>query len=347
MTLARLFGRNGLRIRQARPPMPQSGQPHGTADASVETVARVAELSKKHVRPGACLAALALVLTASPSPLRAQTSKSLLPDSRTQPADVLKERTKSTGCDLPLVTTGRVRSVIDGRTLMLEDGREVRLAAIEVAPLIAAAADEDEQARNAAGRAAQRALAHLTLGRDITLRQEVPSVDRYGRIVAFGFVAQDKQDKPQRSLQEDLLAQGHARLAARVEPQACLPSLRVRERDARRAALGLWADPNYSAQPANKPADIAARRGRFTVVEGDVVSVRESRGTTYINFGRRWSESFTAVILKRNAGALLAAGVDPKRLRGRRVDVRGFVELRGGPRSDVMRPEQIAVVAGR
>jgi len=243
----------------------------------------------------------------------------------------------------PLVTTGRVRSVIDGRTLMLEDGREVRLAAIEVAPLTAATADRQE--RNAAGRAAQRALAELTLGGDITLRQDEASADRYGRTVAFGFVAQ--QGKTWRSLQQELLARGHARLAARVEPPACLPGLRARERDARRAALGLWADPDYSAQPADKPADIAARRGRFTVVEGDVVSVRESRGTTYINFGRRWSESFTAVILKRNAGALLAAGIDPKRLRGRRVDVRGFVELRGGPRIEVVRPEQIAVVAGR
>jgi hypothetical protein len=83
------------------------------------------------------------------------------------------------------------------------------------------------------------------------------------------------------------------------------------------------------------------------VVEGDVVSVRESRGTTYINFGRRWSESFTAVILKRNAGELLAAGIDLKRLQGRRLEVRGFIELRSGPRIEVMRPEQIAVVARR
>ncbi len=285
------------------------------------------------------------MLTTSPLPVRAQVSAPL-PDSGTRPrAGPLSERAHAAGCDLPLVTTGRVRSVIDGRTLMLEDGREVRLAAIEVAPLTAATADGQE--RNAAGRAAQRALAELTLGGDITLRQEEASADRYGRTLAFGFVAQDKQGKTWRSLQQELLAQGHARLAARVEPPACLPGLRARERDARRAALGLWADPDYSAQPADKPADIAARRGRFTVVEGDVVSVRESRGTTYINFGRRWSESFTAVILKRNAGALLAAGIDPKRLRGRRVDVRGFVELRGGPRIEVVRPEQIAVVAGR
>ena len=240
------------------------------------------------------------------------------------------------------MATGRVRSVIDGRTLLLEDGREVHLAAIEVAPMIAAAADGQE--RDRAGRAAQRALADLALGRDVALRQAAASADRYGRIVAFGFVTQDKTE---RSLQHELVAQGHARLAARIEAQACLGELRTRERAARRAALGLWADPHYSVQSAEKPADITARRGRFSVIEGEVVSVRESRGTTYINFGRRWSESFAAVILKRNAGALLAAGLDPKRLGGRRVEVRGFVELRGGPRIEVARPEQIAVVAGR
>ena len=83
------------------------------------------------------------------------------------------------------------------------------------------------------------------------------------------------------------------------------------------------------------------------MIEGDVVSVRESGGTTYVNFSRRWSEGFTAVIVKRNAAALLAAGLDPKRLKGRRVEVRGFVELRGGPRIEVTRPEQVAIVAGR
>jgi endonuclease YncB( thermonuclease family) len=149
---------------------------------------------------------------------------------------------------------------------MLEDGREVRLAAIEVAPMIAAAADGQE--RDRAGRAAQRALADLALGRDVALRQAAASADRYGRIVAFGFVTQDKTE---RSLQHELVAQGHARLAARIEAQACLGELRTRERAARRAALGLWADPHYSVQAAEKPADIVAagpvyrgrRRGRL------------------------------------------------------------------------------------
>jgi endonuclease YncB( thermonuclease family) len=349
MTLARLFGRIGLQIRQGRERMPQSGRRHA-AGVTAEELDSKRSFAPKRARAGACLAALALIWAAVPAALRAQ---GLSPSQTSSPAQsqarASAQRARpAAGCGLPLVATGRVKGVIDGRTLMLDDGREARLAAIEVAPVIAAAADGDE--RDRAGRAAQEALAELAFGRDVALRQAAESTDRYGRIVAFGFVAQDNsvaQDNAERSLQHELVAQGHARLAARIESQACLGELRARERDARRAALGLWADPHYSVQSAEKPADITARRGRFSVVEGEVVSVRESRGTTYINFGRRWSESFAAVILKRNASALLAAGLDPKRLKGRRVEVRGFVELRGGPRIEVARPEQIAVVAGR
>lgn len=245
-------------------------------------------------------------------------------------------------CSLKPAAEGRVARVIDGRTFILDDGREVRLAAIEVAPL--AAAESGAPPRDGAGLLAQRALAALALGRTVALRQAAPSADRYGRIVAFGFVVEDGRE---RSLQHELLAQGHARVAARVEEPGCLAALRAREREARQGALGLWGDPDYSARAADNPAAILPQRGRFAVVEGKVLSVRESGGAIYLNFARRWSEGFAAVILKRNAGALAAAGIDPKRLRGRRIEVRGFVEERGAPRVEVARPEQMAVVEDR
>ncbi|MGZ9086922.1 MAG: thermonuclease family protein, partial [Rhodoplanes sp.] len=245
--------------------MPQSGRRHA-AGVTAEELDSKRSFAPKRARAGACLAALALIWAAAPAALRAQ---GLSPSQTSSPAQsqarASAQRARpAAGCGLPLVATGRVKGVIDGRTLMLDDGREARLAAIEVAPVIAAAADGDE--RDRAGRAAQKALAELALGRDVALRQAAESTDRYGRIVAFGFVAQDNsvaQDNAERSLQHELVAQGHARLAARIESQACLGELRARERDARRAALGLWADPHYSVQSAEKPADITARRGRF------------------------------------------------------------------------------------
>jgi endonuclease YncB( thermonuclease family) len=343
MALARLFGCNGQQIRRVRAGMGQPDQLAFRLRAALQAIDPLARFVFGRARARALVGALALISATSPALLLAQGVSSPQPAAGVRPEPVANaDRARSAGCDGPVVTTGRVRSVVDGRTFVLEDGREVRLAALEVAPVAAPA--EQGQERDRAGRAAQSALSEIVLGRDVVLRQAAPMRDRYGRIVAFASVARDGAE---RSLQHELVANGHARLSARIEETACLGELRASERAARGAALGLWADPDYSVQRAEKPAEIATRRGRFTVIEGEVVSVRESGGTTYVNFGRRWSESFTAVILKRNAAALLAAGLDPKRLKGRRVEVRGFVELRGGPRIEVTRPEQVAIVAGR
>jgi hypothetical protein len=89
--------------------------------------------------------------------------------------------------------------------------------------------------------------------------------------------------------------------------------------------------------------ELVAERGRFTVVEGKVVSVRESGGTIYMNFGRRWSQALTVTILKRNERIFAAAGLDPKTLENRRLRVRGWVEDRSGPRIEATRPEQIEI----
>jgi hypothetical protein len=110
---------------------------------------------------------------------------------------------------------------------------------------------------------------------------------------------------------------------------------------ARRAKLGLWASSYYDSLDADNPADVLAEQGHFALVEGKVVSVRESGATIYVNFGRRWSKDFTVTILKRNARNFTAAGLEPKTLAGRRVRVRGWIEERGGPWIEAARPEQI------
>ncbi|MDC7986679.1 thermonuclease family protein, partial [Rhodoplanes sp. TEM] len=209
----------------------------------------------------------------------------------------------------------------------LADGREAVLAGIEVAP-----------AASAAGAASRDALAALVAGREVDLRQGVPLPDRWGRLAAWASV-----EEGARSLQLVLLAQGHARVAARVEDQACMPALRAAERAARAALLGLWSDPVYAVLAAERPAEILKRRGEFAVVAGRVDSVRESGATIYVNFGRRWSEAFAATIPKRIERALAAAGLDPGRLAGRRIEVRGVVEQRGGPRIEILRAEQLTV----
>ena len=237
----------------------------------------------------------------------------------------------SSECKPTSVATGTVASVVDGRTLVLDDGREVRLAAIEVAP-----------SNEPAGAAAKAALEAVIGGRPIELRaagaQSSLETDRYGRLFGHVYVTNEKNE---RWVEAELIARGHARVSSRVGERACATELLSRERAARTANLGLWADPYYVIRPADDAAAVAAERGRFAIVEGKVISVRESGPTIYVNFGRRWTQDFTVTIAKRNESAFTRAGLEPKRLQGRRVRVRGYVEQRGGPWVEATRPEQI------
>jgi hypothetical protein len=94
---------------------------------------------------------------------------------------------------------------------------------------------------------------------------------------------------------------------------------------------------------AEDPAGILAVRGQFAVVEGKILSVRESGATIYVNFGRRWSDDFTVTVQKRNERGFTAAGLELKKLAGQHVRVRGTIEERGGPWIEAARPEQIEI----
>jgi endonuclease YncB( thermonuclease family) len=231
-----------------------------------------------------------------------------------------------------------VARVIDGRSFLLADGREVRLAAIET-PL-AVPGDQDE-ARVEAALAAKTALETLLLDREVHLFALSSSPDRYGRLVAYAFVPTSSGEA---LVQHELLAAGHALVSPAVPAATCRIYLRNAERDARNGRLGLWGDPSSAVKAAADPADVLVEQGRFALVQGKVMSVRESGGIVYVNFGQRSSEQFTVTILKRNERIFAGAGLTPKALAGRSIEVRGWVEERGGPAIEVSRPEQIEVV---
>ena len=124
------------------------------------------------------------------------------------------------GCKLTAIGSANVAVVRDGRTLLLADGRELRLAAIEVAD------------------GSRAALQALVAGHPLRLERLGPERlgpehDRYGRLVAFAFIGDDQQ-----SVQQAMLEQGHARVSARVGDKACADALLSAERAARAAGAG-------------------------------------------------------------------------------------------------------------
>jgi endonuclease YncB( thermonuclease family) len=251
----------------------------------------------------------------------------------TAPADA--QSGTRTACRFEAAGTAKVRAITDGRSFILEDGREVRLAGIEV-PLPPAAGESGPQAE--AGLAARAALESILADRMVELYQNGTLSDRYGRNLALVSVA---DQGARRSVAHEMLGRGFARVSARVGDRDCAQELLAQERAARAAKLGLWSGPYYAVLPADNAAELAAERGRFTLAEGKVWSVRESGGTIYINFGRRWTQALTVTIAKRDERAFAAAGIEPKKLEARRVRVRGWIEERNGPRIEAASPEQI------
>ena len=93
-----------------------------------------------------------------------------------------------TACRFELSGTGSVRAIIDGRSFILEDGREIRLAGIEV-PL--APASGESRPRAAAALAARAALESMLASQSVELRQNGAVADRYGRALAMVYVMRD------------------------------------------------------------------------------------------------------------------------------------------------------------
>src|SRR3981081_312419 len=227
------------------------------------------------------------------------------------------------GCSFESQGEGRVAEILDARSFRLQDGREVRLAGIEPAV-----------AENASRTSA------LIAGRDVTLRGEDDTPDRYGRQPAFVFLVGSET-----SVQGLLLAQGEALVSATVTNKDCASLLTAAEAAARQAQQGTWADP-AAIKNAESSGDILAGIGRFTLVEGKVLSVRQAGATTYLNFGRNGTRDFAVTISRRMVGGFEASGIVLKSLENRRIRVRGWVEARGGPRIDVLRVGQIEVLGG-
>src|SRR5947208_2029859 len=156
-------------------------------------------------------------------------------------------------CKLETIGPGAITAIVDGRTLLLDGGREARLAGIEIG--------------STSTQLPPSALLPSLVGRTAILRRIGPEQDRYGRLLAHLFVA---LDGPERWIQADLVERGEARVSGRVGDPVCARELLARESKAREAKLGVWAEPIHGIMRAEEPAGIAAARGSFAIVEGKV-----------------------------------------------------------------------------
>lgn len=225
--------------------------------------------------------------------------------------------------------TGLVAAVEDGQTLTLADGRQVRLVNI-LAPL-----DGEPLAADA-----REHLAGLALEREIRWSYAGRRMDRYGRLLAYVHAAAAADGAP--SLQAELVAAGLARVMGQPDTRDGLAGLLAREDEARQARRGLWSRGVYRIRSAD--SNLWPALNSFQIVEGTPVKLEHLKDRTYLNFGADYAKDFTLAIAARDRKLFEAMPWRLEDLIGRRLRIRGWLELRGGPLIEVAYPEQIEVV---
>jgi len=197
-----------------------------------------------------------------------------------------------------------VKKVFDGDTLMLEDGRKVRLLGVNTPEI-----EHRNQPEQAGGEEAKRWLVNKLQNRKVRLEMDTESTDKYGRTLAHVFT--DQKDH----INLQLVEQGLATVNIYPPNLLYVESLIKAERNAERTRLGIWRRPEYDPIPVERLA--ASGHPGWTRITGRITDFRDSRKFVYLKF----SDKFEARIEKQG----LSMFPDLSSYRGHAVEVRGWL----------------------
>jgi endonuclease YncB( thermonuclease family) len=239
---------------------------------------------------------------------------------------------RAASADWSLPEPIQAATALDGDTLKLASGDEVRLTGIE-APKPALAPGDPAMASLAAAAAA--ALQVLTQG-GVILRYDLLRRDRYGRLLAQVFAPDGTW------LQARQVVAGLARVHGDGSNRGGLAELLIGEDTARQAKRGLWRHRAFAVRRAEDPG-LKRFAGSFQIVSGRVVAAAIVRDTGYVNFGADRRSDFTLVIRKPVLAMLDPAVVDFNRWSASSIRCRGWIDLHDGPSMDLACPEQLEI----
>ena len=170
--------------------------------------------------------------------------------------------------DTPTGTPAGVALALDGDTLVLDDGRHVRLIGVNTPELGKKGAPDEPLAQEA--HAALVAL--IPRDKQVFLVRGKEPHDHYGRVLAHVFLADG------RALQELLLQGGHGFLVVIPPNLQYLARYRRAEASARGQALGVWRHPYYVPVASSR---LGKAQTGFRRVRGRIAKTWSSRNYFY------------------------------------------------------------------
>ena len=197
-----------------------------------------------------------------------------------------------------------VAYVYDGDTVKLKDGRKLRFIGINSPEIGYDGAPSEPLAVEA-----RQVLRDLLAGnKRLALRYETVRKDRYGRLLAHVFLAD------QRNLQRLLLRQGLAASVAVGRNLGNVDCYLAAERQA--GNRGIWSLPRFQGLATTS---LSTKTKGFQVVQGKVIRVGESRKSYWLNFAGK----VAARIDKRDLAAFKGR-LDLPALQGKTIKLRGW-----------------------
>lgn len=242
----------------------------------------------------------------------------------------------SPACKLVKVETATVTAIVDGDTVRLDDGSQVRLVGTQAPKL---PLGRKNYPTWPLAEEAKSEISELILGEEVQLRYGGARKDRHGRRLAHLFRTRDNL-----WVQGEMIARGFARTYSFSDNRGCVRALQDKEAKARSQKRGIWGLDYYKLHAALKTGPLLAKLNTFQLVEGRISDVAEVRGRVFLNFGKNYRDDFTAVISRGDVRRFAKSKIDLMKLKGARVRVRGWIERHNGPSIDVTHPEQIEVL---
>ena len=237
-------------------------------------------------------------------------------------------------CNLRPGQTGQVVEVVDGDTIRLASGEKIRLVGIQAPKL--SLGRKNFKAWPLAEEAKAK-LEKLILNKTIQLRYGGRETDRHRRLLAHVFSGKVW-------VQEAMIREGFARVYSFSDNRSCVEDLLEVEARSRAKKTAMWALPHYQVKQAADIEQLSTLHNSFQIIRGKVLSVGETKGKTYLNFGEIWKTDFTGEIKKRHLRYFKKHPLKLKELAGKEVLIRGWLGFHNGPKIDISHPEQIEIL---
>ena len=223
--------------------------------------------------------------------------------------------------------------IIDGDTFRLETGETVRLIGIDAPEL-----------SQPGGVLSREYLAHLILGKPITLEKGSEDRDRYHRLLRFVYIGD-------LCINEEMIRQGYAE--ARYLPENPIRNYYLQlEIQAEAARTGLWSDNVFQPRlcidwDSNLPvidwSEADNYYNQYVIVEGTIVNTYNSGIVCFLNFHTDY-QYFTTVIFACDFPGF-PYPPDTYYL-GKNVHIMGIIkQYNGSPEIIVKTPDQIKILS--